>query len=380
VTEGTVRAGFEAVADAFRHNFEANGESGAAFALYVDGVPVVDIWGGWSDLENTRPWSEDTLVLVFSVSKGIVATCVHLLCEEGKLDLDGPVASYWPEFGQAGKQRITLRTVLAHRAGLPVVDANLSRHEVFAGAPVIAAIAAQAPLWEPDTAHGYHARTYGWILSEVVRRVTGMTLGRFFRRRIAAPLGLELFIGLPDELEYRVAPVQVPPAPTDPQEIAIRDRFMGPKTLLGRVLSGPGDLSYGEVWNGRALRAAEIPSSNGIGDARSLARMYAALIGEVDGERLLGEPQLRRATAVASDGPDRVLHLETRFGLGFMLPPTLAPGCGERSFGHPGAGGALAFADPERGLSFGYVTNRMQLGLTGDERTASLVRSVYAAI
>lgn len=377
---GRTDARFESVERAFRENFADGGDLGAACCVYSRGEPVVDLWGGLADSENREAWRDDTLVPVFSVSKGAVAICVNLLAERGLLDLDAPIARHWPDFAQSGKGDITVRTVLAHRAGLPVVEADLTRTEVFAWAPVIASIEKQTPLWEPGTAHGYHARTFGWILGEVVRRVTGRTIGAYFADEIARPLGLSFHIGLPELLEPQVATLYPPPAPTDPAEIEIRERFMGAGTLLGRVLDGPGDLAYGPVWNSRELHAAEIPSSNGIGDARSLARMYAATIGEVDGTRLLSPETVEAARRPASEGPDRVIHLETRFGLGFMLPPTLGLDCRPSCFGHPGAGGSLAFADPEADFTFGYVANQMRLGMTGDDRTRNLIRATYASL
>jgi CubicO group peptidase (beta-lactamase class C family) len=214
--------------------------------------------------------------------------------------------------------------VLTHQAGLAAVDGALTLDEVLAWDPVCAAIAAQAPNWEPGSAHGYHARSYGWILGELVRRATGRSLGRVFAEEIARPLGLEFWIGLPAELEPRVATLYSAPEPADPEARALRDRFMGPDTLLGRVLSGPSGLfDYGEMWNRPALHA--------IGTARALARFYAALIGEVDGVRLLRPETLAEATGTAVDGPDRVILVPTRFGLGFMLPPTLAPACARRA-------------------------------------------------
>jgi len=380
---GDVRSRFEPVAAVFRDNFADGGEVGAACCVYWRGVAVLDLWGGLADEAARRSWQRDTRVLVFSASKGAVAICLNQLAERGEIDLEAPVARYWPEFaqgGNAGKAAITVGSVLAHRAGLPLVEADLTRDEVFAGAAVLASIEKQAPLWDPGVAHGYHARTFGWILGEVVRRVTGRSLGAYIAAEIAGPLGLEFDVGLPESLESRVATIYPPPPPTDPLEIEMRERFLGPGTLLGRVLAGPGDLAYGDVWNSRELHAAEIPSSNGIGNARALARMYAATLGEVDGVRLLQPATVEAARRVVSDGPDRVIHFETRFGRGFMLPPTLALDCAAGCFGHPGAGGSLGFADPENEMAFGYVTNRMQLGMTGDDRTRNLVRAVYAAI
>jgi len=378
--DGTVEAGFEAVAEAFGANFADQDEVGAAVSIYVHGRPVVDLWGGLADVAAARPWQRETMAVVFSATKGVTAACVHLLVERGVIDLDAPVARYWPEFAAAGKATIPVRWVLSHRAGLPVVEAELTRDAVFAWHPVTRAIAAQAPRWEPGTRHGYHVRTYGWILGEIVRRVTGMSPGTFLARELAAPLALEFHLGLPQDLEPRVATLYKPLPPADPAQRELLDRFMGPGTFLGRALNGPADLAYGEVWNSGTLHAAELPSSNGIGTARALARLYAALIGPVDGVRVLSAATVEAARRVHADGDDATLILPTRFGLGFMLPPTLGLDCPPTSFGHSGAGGSLAFADPARGVAFAYVMNQMKLGLSGDERTRRLVRALYAGL
>jgi CubicO group peptidase (beta-lactamase class C family) len=369
------------VRDAFAHNFAERGEVGAAVCVYRHGRPVVDLWGGVADAESGRPWLEDTLALIFSTTKGVTAACVHVLVDQGVLDLAAPVAAYWPEFAARGKAGITLRQVLSHRAGLPAVDAPLTREEVYAWDPVCTALADQAPAWEPGARHGYHVRTFGWILGEVVRRATGRRFGAWLSEQVAAPLGLDLHVGLPATEEPRIAPILPPAEPADPDERARRARFLGPDTPLGRALSGPsGHFAYGPVWNTRELHAAEMPSSNGIGTARSVARLYAALIGEVDGVRLLRPETLARAARVESDGPDAVILIPTRFGAGFMLPPTLCPACPGAALGHPGAGGSLGFADPAAGIGFGYVMSRMELGLTVDARAASLVEATYASL
>jgi CubicO group peptidase (beta-lactamase class C family) len=368
------------VASAFRDNFSERQDLGAAVCVYADGEPVVDLWGGYTDEGRERAWQEDTLAVIFSATKGVSATCIHRLVEAGKLDLDAPIANYWPEFGQNGKERIPVSWILTHQAGLPAVDAELTTEEVFAWDPVIEAIAAQKPIWEPGSAHGYHARTYGWILGEVVRRVTGLSMGAFLQREVAGPLGLDLYIWLADEHEARVASLVPPEAPSNPVARRLQEQFMGPGTLLGRALNGPGDLAYGDIWNSRALHAAELPSSNGIGTARALAKHYAALLGEVDGIRLLSRETVDAARAPQVSGRDRMIKTPSRFGLGYMLPKTLGEACGPEAFGHPGAGGSLGFADPSRGLAFGYVMNRMKLGLTGDPRSATLVEAAYSCL
>jgi CubicO group peptidase (beta-lactamase class C family) len=377
---GAWAPGFEWVREAFAKNL-AESEVGAACCVYLNGEPVVDVWGGLADSEAERPWQRDTAVLVFSTTKGVTAALVHLLAQRGQLDLGAPVARYWPEFAANGKERITVRDVLSHRAGVATVDAALTLEDVYAWHPVCAAIAQQKPNWEPGSAHGYHVRTFGWILGEVVRRVTGTTLGQVLAKEAAGPLGLELWIGLPEAIEPRVARIYTPPEPADPKQRELRAKFMGPDTLLGRALDGPsGVLPYGPVWNTRELHAAELPSSNGIATARGLARFYAALIGDVDGIRLLGEQTVATASAVQVDGPDRVILMPTRFASGFALPPMLSLDAPDTAFGHPGAGGSLAFADPASGLAFGYAMNQMQLGLAGDPRAERLVSAAYACL
>jgi CubicO group peptidase (beta-lactamase class C family) len=378
---GEVAPRFAAVRTAFADNFVRHGDVGAACAVYHRGRLVVDLWGGLADRDAGRPWQRDTTALVFSTTKGMAATCVNRLVERGLVDVDAPIARYWPEFAAAGKAAIPVRWALCHKAGLASVEGTLTLQEVFAWDPVVAAIAAQAPNWEPGTQHGYHARSYGWITGELVRRVTGKTLGRFFADEIAAPLGLEFWIGLPEAEEVRVATIIPTPPPDDPAVRAALERFMGPETLLGRVLSGPCNLfAYDTRWNRREFHAAEMPSSNGIGTARAVARMYAALAGEVDGVRLLSPETVALACTPQVDGPDAVIAIPTRFGLGFMLPPALSLAAAPTAFGHPGAGGSLGFADPEAELGFGYVMNQMQLGTTGDPRSRALVEAVYAAL
>ena len=373
---GTVDPRFAAVRDAFVENFAQYGDVGAACCVYLDGRPVVDLWGGVADHTTNRAWDADTPVIVFSATKGVTATAVHLLIERGMLDADAPVASYWPEFAAAGKGGIPLRWAMAHRAGLAAVEGALSLEEVLAWDPVVRAIAAQAPNWEPGTAHGYHARAYGWILGEVIRRVTGHSPGRFVAENIAAPLGLEFWIGLPGPVMARRARM-IPAGEGLP---SLTD-LLGADSLTARVMNGPNNLfHYDTMWNRDDVLAAEMPSSNGVGTARALARMYAALIGEVDGRRLLQPATVARATEVQSQGPDKVLIIPTCFGLGFMLQPIMAPDGGPRCFGHTGAGGSTAFADPDAGMSFGYVTSQLRFDMAGDPRSRALVRAVYASL
>src|SRR6476646_6345408 len=382
---GDVDDGFGRVADAFTANFTEHGDVGAACTLAVDGRVVVDVWGGDADRGAARPWARDTLVITFSTTKGATAVVCNRLIEQGRLDPDAPVAQYWPEFAAHGKDAPTVADVLSHRAGLAPCEGEFTLDEVMAVEPVVRALAAQAPNWEPGTAHGYHARTYGWLTGEIVRRVTGLSLGAWFAAELAAPLGLDYYIGLPEALEPRVARLYPPAADRALQDL-IDAALADPNTLMGRVMSGPAKLfHYDDMWNTRALHATEMPSSNGIGDARSLARLYASCIGEVPAVygapfRALSDETVARATVLRSEGTDKVLGMPTGFGLGFIGPLMMPPGVGPRAFGHAGAGGSLAFADPEAGLAFGYVMNQMQLGMTGDQRTATLVAATYASL
>jgi len=380
--EGHVEPGWGAVADAFRRNFE-HGDVGAAVGVYADGRPAVELYGGLADAEAGSPWHADTVVPVFSTTKGVTAICANLLIERGRLDPDAPVAAYWPKFAAAGKEGVLVRHALSHRAGLPAIEGDFTLEQALSWEPVVTQLARQAPRWPPgEGAPGYHMRSYGWIVGELVRRVTGQTIGSFFASEIAAPYSLDFWIGLPEELEPRVARL-IPPAKSgDPELVALMDAFTAPGTMTGDTFNGPSGLfAYDEMWNTRALHACELPSSNGIGSASALARLYAATVGSVEGApRLLAPPTVERARRQESDGPDRVLGLPMRYGLGFGIGPCLPPSCGPGAFGHSGAGGSLAFADVDAGIGFGYVMNTMNLGVGTDLRSEMLVRAVMASL
>lgn len=383
--EGQVEPGYEGVRDAFAANFSLHGDVGAAFCLYVKGRKVVDIWGGIADARTGRKWAADTMALVYSTSKGVSAICAHLLAQRGQLDLDAPVVEYWPEFGQAGKSQVPVRWLLSHRVGLPAIDRHLSPAEALAWHPAVEALAEQAPVWEPGTKHGYHALTYGWLVGEVVRRATGNTLGEVLAKEVSGPLGLDLWIGLPEVEEPRVCRlIAVERARLSPEEISA----LPPGRLaMLRAIADPASLAMRALnvtdppfnFNSREVHAGELPAGNAIGTARALAKLYAATITEVDGVRLLDPATVEGATVEQANGPDQVLLSDTRFGSGFFLPSPFSPLMGPRSFGHSGAGGSLAFADPDRGVGFGYVMNKMQQNLSGDPRTADLIAAAKAA-
>jgi len=374
--DGFVAPGWEPVRDAFVENFTAREEVGAAVCVYRGGVPVVDLWGGLADPSTGRPWANDTIVLVYSMTKGVSAVCANLLIERGLLDPDAPVAKYWPEFAANGKAGIPVRWVLSHQAGLAVIDADVTLAEALSWTPVVDALAAQAPNWEPGTAHGYHMRSFGWLVGEIVRRIDGRTIGQFFAQEIAAPLGLDFWIGLPEAQEPRVASL-VPPPPAFAKLI----RGLPDDLLLGRATTGPSGLfMYDEMWNQRSLRAVELPSSNGVGDARSVARLYASLLDEVDGVRTLQSATVAAASTCQVRGPDRVILVDTAFGLGFMLPPALPTAVGTHAFGHGGAGGSVSFADPDADLAFAYAMNDLRFEMEVDPRGESLVTAAYSCL
>jgi CubicO group peptidase (beta-lactamase class C family) len=386
--DGDVAQGFEQVRDAFSGNFERRGDVGAAVCVYHRGHKVVNLWGGLADAATGRPWAADTLQLVYSATKAATATCVHLLARRGQLDLDRSAAYYWPEFAVEGKADIPVRWLLSHRAGLPVIDHPMPLAGLLAWDPMTAALAAQRPVGAPGTAHGYHGRTFGWLVGEVIRRVSGRSVGTFFAEEIAAPAGLDFFIGLPAAERGRVSRMIIddPPGPEAVGRIPvdqIPEQFRGllaaftdPGSLMNRAfaLSTP-DIDF----NDPAAQAAEIPSSNGICTADGLARLYAGLIGAVDGVRILDAGTTTAAIAEQVAGTDRVLLVPTRYASGFMLPTDEAPLGGPSSFGHPGRGGSLGFADPESGIAFGYVVSHIRQDMN-DTRATELVDALRACL
>ena len=377
--EGSIEPGFTAVKDAFEANFERHGEVGAACCVYVDGRAVVDLWGGRLSPDRAEPYSASALQMVMSSTKGVVSVAAHMLAQEGRLDFDAPVTRYWPEFGAAGKESMPVRWLFSHRAGLAAVDHPLSVADVLAWTPVIDALAAQRPLWEPGSAHGYHVGTFGWLAGEIIRRVSGMTVGRFVAERIAGPLGLDFYIGLPADLEPRVAPMIAAPTPppgTVPDIFTAR--LLDPTTLLHRAFVNP-PLPAG-IFNEPSFHAAEVPAANGIGNARSIARLYAACIGQVDGIRLLSPETVDGAMAEQSAGDDLVLGYVTRYSTGFQLSFPFRPMAGEGSFGHYGMGGSVGFAHPGKRMAFAYVMNQMLPSGGVDPRPTALIEAVVDSL
>lgn len=404
---GWVDEGFEPVKAAFEANFEHGGEAGAAFAAYHRGRKVVDLWGGTADVTTGRPWAEDTMVLVYSTTKGVTAMCANRLAQQGRLDVEGPVADYWPEFAQAGKAHVTVAQLLSHQAGLAWVDRPMTLADVLAWDPVVDALAAQAPSWAPGTAHGYHATTFGWLVGELVRRIAGCSIGTYLRNEITGPLEADFYIGLPPDQHHRPAKlisfidamaagtIESPDAdlagtggPGANELADLAGTFLAPDGPLTKALNAPGGALADEaVWDSPELWSAEVPAANGICDARSLARLYGACVSDVetpDGPfRILSSDQVEAAVQQRTEGPDRVLlDLDLQWGLGFMLDRGLiaASGIGgPRGFGHYGMGGSAGWADPDLELGMGYVMNRMSIGTTGDMRSARLMAATVAS-
>lgn len=366
--EGFVERGYEDVRSAFEQAHAA--DAGAAqLCVQRHGRVVVDLWTGHDPISG-KSWDADSLVVLMSASKGVAATCVHLLIERGQLDLDAPVRDYWPEFAANGKAEVTVADLLTHRAGLCGFDPESGiRAAEFTDRPrCVAALETMAPLWRPGTAFYYHAITWGFLVGELVRRVTGKSVGDLLATEIAEPLGLSLWIGLPEAQEPRVVPQFTrTPSPSAPEVAAVLAR-MGidrDDRLVRNLLETVATREAGvELLNTRAGRAAEVPAGNAIGNARALARMYAATIGTVDGIRLLAPATVERACRPGTDhlihpSPLDALPVTHRFANGYELPRTSSPMLGATSFGHVGTGGRIGFAHPASGTAVGYTCTDM---------------------
>lgn len=376
---GFVAPGWEAVRTAFETNLASGEEVGAGAAVYHRGRLVVDITGGWFDETHSAPYGPDTLQLVFSTTKGITAIAVAICVQRGLLAYDQPVSRYWPEFAAHGKADATVAQLLSHQCGLFSVQGEITLEEVLDWPTITERLADTKPEWPIGSTHGYHAVTYGYLAGELVRRVdpAHRGIGRFVQDEIAGPLGAEFYIGLPEPLEPRVSPLvgQLLAKNEDPAIQAMIDQFMGPDSNAGRALSLNGALAEEGLFNSRAVHAAEIPAANGITNAASLARIYAATMGPVDGVQLVERETLEVArTTVTPEGEaDACLLVATAFGMGFMTNAMFTPFAGPGSYGHPGAGGSVGMAHPERELAVGYVMNQMATNLAGDVRAQRLI-------
>ena len=383
--EGTCEPGFEPVAEAFAENFRSRGDIGAAACVIVDGRRVVDVWGGHA--APGTPWQRDTIVNVWSSTKGVVALAVQMLVDRGQLDLDTPVATYWPEFAAGGKAEIPVRYLLSHRAGLSGARAPLTVEDLSDWDKVVAALAASEPWWTPGTASGYHALTFGYLVGEVVRRISGRSVGRFVADEIAGPLGADVKIGLVDSDIARCATLTMDAPPPDSANAAMFAQ-LDPAVLAALANPSMAPPAAADIANADAWRRAEIPAANGHATATGLATVYAVLAqeGEHAGVRLLSPEAAERVREGQGRGVDLVLGLgnaglPNEWALGVILSgPEGLYGPNPRSFGHSGYGGSFGMADPEARLSIGYVMNHMGNNLSGDPRQVALTEAVYACL
>ncbi|MCE9522891.1 MAG: beta-lactamase family protein [Alphaproteobacteria bacterium] len=386
--EGACDPKFSAVVDAFVTNFEARGEVGASCAINIEGKPVVDLWGG-RKAPAGDPWTKDTISIVFSSTKGGMALCAHILADRGQLDLDAPVAKYWPEFAQNGKEAAIVSMMLDHSVGVPHIRPVLKPGGMYDWDYMVDLVAKEAPFWPPGTRNGYHGVTMSWTVGEVVHRAAKKRMGKFFADEIAKPLSLDFWIGLPEEQEHRVAPmIQATPTVEMMQSRFIQKAMTDMSSASHLFLR---DLSAFNP-NSREGHAAEIGAANGITNARGLAGLYAPLVNEgtLDGKRLIGKDAITRMSRVAmATHEDGTLMIPSRFALGYMktmdnraLPPADSASCllTEAAFGHVGAGGSIGFADPECKMGFGYTMNQMGLGLLLNDRGQALVDAAYKAL
>jgi CubicO group peptidase (beta-lactamase class C family) len=364
----------------FRENFEKFDELGAAISVWQNAKPIVDLYDGFCDAQREAPWTSDTLVLVWSATKGIGSACLLHALQERNIDIGQQVAEFWPEFADAGKEEITLAQLLSHQAGLCALD---RRVDILDYAAVVRALEEQRPLWPPGTAHGYHARTFGFLLDELLRRIAGKTLSDYWQEKFAKPLKLDFWIGLPENENRRVATIYAAKAGEPPEPKQFYLDLVTPRTLARKTFTSPYGLHVISKMNDPSVRAKSIISFGGIGSAASLAKFYFMLArgGKFDGQIFFSEKTLKWMTTALTDGMDRVFQIPTAFSAGFIKDSRYAArrifGPSPNAFGHPGAGGSHAFADPENKLSFAYVMNRMEQQILPNEKALRLVDAIY---
>lgn len=374
--EGFCENRFKTVKEAFQSNFDENLEVGASFAVTLNGKHVIDLWGGYADAAKSKRWKKDTIVNVYSTTKVMTAFCIHMLVDRGLLDLDAPVAKYWPEFAQAGKQSLPVRYLLSHTSGLAGWDKKFRSKKLYDWDLMVELLAAQKPWWQPGTKSGYHTITFGYLLGELIRRITKKSIGTFFQEEVAVPLGADFYIGLPEEHDVRVADL-IPPPPIDLSSFGEID----PNSIAMRSLTNPNiDVRATKT---REWRNAEIPGANGHGNARSVSRVTAALAcgGELDGVHLLSDKIIKQSIEEQSYDTDLVLNVPIRFGLGWGLQNKELPiGPNPNVFYWGGFGGSVVIIDLDAKMSICYVMNKMVSTLTGDPRSEKLIEAVYKSL
>ena len=373
---GQVTTGFEPVRAVFEENFTKRGDVGAAVHVTLNGETIIDLWGGAADVAGKNLWTADTLVNVWSTTKGWLALAMHMLADRGLLDFEAPVAHYWPEFARHGKSAVLVKHVLLHTSGLPAPSMKVPDEALYHWEDMIQYLEQSTLFWQPGTQAGYHAGTFGWLNGEVLRRITGMSVGDFLRSQIAQPLAADTFIGLTSHEQARTAET-IPPHPL--MRLLLRAMMLTGSSVKAKALRNPPRPP--EAVNTSRWREAQIPSSNGHASARGLARLYTALAlgGTLNGVRLLSETAVEQAYREQFHGKDSVIGTDVRRSLGFMLPELGTDDPRSASaFGHPGQGGSIGFADPQKRLAMGYVMNRMVFG--PDRRWLELCRAVYTCL
>ncbi|MEY3744579.1 MAG: hypothetical protein RLZ48_257, partial [Actinomycetota bacterium] len=372
---GHVEPAFSAVLDAFRNNFAEHNEIGGAVCVSVRGKVVVDLVGGWRDVARTLTWEHDTLVNAFSVGKGLTALVAAILVDMGELSYDTVVPRVWPDFTGAGKESLTFADLLGHRAGLPAVRRTLPPRSMYDWDFMCTELAATEPWWQPGTAHGYHVNTFGFLCGEVMRRVTGQTVGQLFRSLLHGPLGADVHLGVPAAEHHRIAEFEWPPTALTEVDTT---GFTEQQLLQYNTYNNPLGTSGGGTVNTSEWRCAEIPSTNTHASARGIERVYRELAA--GGGQIISESALASALTETSNGPDVVLERNARFARGFQIPlPERGFGPNPTAFGHFGAGGSVGFCDPSTGVAFGYVMNQMGPRWQ-NPRNRALMDAVFASL
>jgi CubicO group peptidase (beta-lactamase class C family) len=377
--QGEVAPGFEPVVDVFENNWQGI-EVGASYAVWHRGQKVVDLWGGYCDAAGDKPWNKDTLVNIYSTTKGLAAVALAVLVDEGRLDYERMVVDYWPEFGAQGKDRVTVAQLLSHQAGVCAVDERLTIEDLYDWSKMVNLLARQKPYWEPGTGAGYHAVTWGYLAGELVTRITGKTLGQYFQEKVARPLAADCYIGLPDSEFYRVADLLGPNRAR--QQVAPNGVAVKLPELNALVFGNPVIRPYKDACSS-AWRRAEIAASNGHGNGRGIARVYGAMAngGELEGVRIISPEAIEQSTRQeVGDEVDLVVGSSMRRARGFMLNTLNGYGPSPNAFGHAGAGGSTGFADPDNGVGIGYAMNQMHMDGLTMPRASVLIESTYRCL
>jgi len=362
---------FSKVKETFEKLYQEDREIGSCFAVYKDGNPLVNLWGGFQDKDKTKPWQKDNLVTVYSTTKGVAAFCIALAMEKGLLKYEEKVSTYWPEFSSNGKEDITIGMLMSHQAGICSPETR-NVEDYYNQSLMAEKLAGMTPIWEPGTASGYHSMTFGWLTSELILRVTGKSLGTFFREEVGDQHEIDFFIGLPESEDHRVAELVpfdiVRSENSEQQQVELTDAQKSQRNSAGTL----------DIQNTKAWRQAEIPSANGQGNAGGLAKLYSLIVPEDNSLKLLKDDTVNQMTTMQIEGRDLVLAVQVRWGVGFILNKhKIIYGPVEGAFGHSGYGGSCAFGDPENKIGVSYVMNRMLDNFNADGRSIELINATY---